>query len=328
MVSRRQLFFYLLFLTAISLVLVACERPTPGRDDADSGTTDTAVDAGTEGVAEDPNVGGGTDGSAPAEEPVSAEPAEASTDTQPVEETGETQPAAETEETAVSDTTEQPAETTDAADTTETAETSDEETTTTDAPSADTTATDTTAADTTATDTTTAASDQPATHTVAAGENLYRIGLKYGISWVALASYNNLPNANRIYVGQVLRLTPPDGSGGVTPPTPSPATETTYIVQQGDNLFRIGLKYGISWVQIAEANGLVNPNIIKVGDTLKIPVSTPGPSPQFTHLVRPGDTLFKISLQYGIPWPNIATANNIPAPYIIYPGQTLQIPGQ
>ncbi len=318
MVSRRHLFSYLLFLTAISLVLVACERPTPGRDDTGNATTDTAVVSGTEGVTEDPNVGGGTDGSAPAAEPASAEPAEASVDTQPAAETGETQPAAETGETAVSDTTEQPAETTDAADTTETTETGNEETTTTDAPSAE----------TTTTDTTTAAADQPTTHTVAAGENLYRIGLKYGISWVALASYNNLPNANRIYVGQVLRLTPPDGSGGVTPPTPSPATETTYIVQQGDNLFRIGLKYGISWVQIAEANGLVNPNIIKVGDTLKIPVSTPGPSPQFTHLVRPGDTLFKISLQYGIPWPNIATANNIPAPYIIYPGQTLQIPGQ
>ncbi|KAA3663807.1 MAG: LysM peptidoglycan-binding domain-containing protein [Chloroflexi bacterium] len=319
MVSRRHLFSLLLFLTAISLVLVACERPTPRPDDADSGAVDTAVDTGAEAVIEDPNVGGGTDGSEPAEQPVStdAEPSEAATDTQPAEETVDTQPAEETGETAVSDTTEQPAETTDAADTTETTETDGEETTT-DAP----------AEETTATDTAQETGDQPTTHTVAAGENLYRIGLKYKVSWVALAQYNNLPNANRIYVGQILKLAPPGDTGGEPTPTPSPATETTYIVQPGDNLFRIGLKYGISWVQIAEANGLVNPNIIKVGDTLKIPVSTPGPSPQFTHLVQPGDTLFKISLQYGIPWPNIATANDIPAPYVIYPGQTLQIPGQ
>ncbi|MFZ1397030.1 MAG: LysM domain-containing protein, partial [Candidatus Promineifilaceae bacterium] len=103
--------------------------------------------------------------------------------------------------------------------------------------------------------------------------------------------------------------------------------ETTYIVQAGDNLFRIGLKFGISWVQIAEANGLVNPNLIAAGDELKIPVDTPGPAPAFSHVVKPGETLFLISLQYGVAWPTIAEANNITSPYVIYVGQTLEIPG-
>lgn len=317
MESKRHLFFVTVFLLMMSLALVACERPTPGRDDAG----DAAVNTAAEAVTEDPNAGGGVDGAV--EQPASDQPTEATTDTQPAEETAVTettddatrdsattdetaeQPAAETtEQPAAETTTEQPAETTEQpAETTEQpAETAEQ------------------AQDTTA---------QPTTHTVAAGENLYRIGLKYGISWVKLAEYNNLANPNRIYVGQVLKLTAADdGTGGEPTPTPSPATETTYIVQPGDNLFRIGLKYGISWVQIAEANGLVNPNMIKVGDTLKIPVSAPGPSPQFTHLVRPGDTLFKISLQYGVLWTSIATANDIAAPYVIYPGQTLEIPGQ
>lgn len=320
MVSRRHLFSLLVFLMAISLVLVACERPTPGRDDAgDTGaeTTDTTTEAVVEEVVEDPNVGGGTDGEETAEQPASEEPTEATTDAeQPVGEAGEEQPAEEGEETAVTETTEEPAETTD----TETSETDGEETATDDSPTEET-------AETTETAPVEETGEQPTTHTVAEGENLYRIGLKYGISWVKLAEYNKLANPNAVYVGQVLKLAP-EGTGGEPTPTPSPATETTYIVQAGDNLFRIGLKYGISWIQIAEANGLVNPNVIKVGDTLKIPVSAPGPSPQFTHLVRPGDTLFIISLQYGIPWPTIATENDIPAPYVIYVGQTLQIPGQ
>ena len=99
------------------------------------------------------------------------------------------------------------------------------------------------------------------------------------------------------------------------------------MVQPGDNLFRIGLKFGSSWVQIAEANGLVNPNLITVGDELKIPVDAPGPAPAFSHVVKQGETLFLISLQYGVAWPTIAEANGLTSPYVIYVGQTLEIPG-
>lgn len=167
----------------------------------------------------------------------------------------------------------------------------------------------------------------PATHTVAAGENLYRIGLRYGISWATLAQYNGLTNANQIYVGQVLRI--PGGGQPSTPvASPTPSGEVTHVVKAGENLFRIGLIYDVNWRLIAEANGIVNPNQIFVGQTLKIPTNAPpGPAPQFTHVVQPGETLFLISLRYGVSWPAIAQANNITSPYVIYVGQTLVIPG-
>jgi LysM repeat protein len=41
-------------------------------------------------------------------------------------------------------------------------------------------------------------------HTVARGETLYRIGLKYGVSWKLIAEANKLKDANKIYTGQVL----------------------------------------------------------------------------------------------------------------------------
>jgi LysM repeat protein len=173
----------------------------------------------------------------------------------------------------------------------------------------------------------TAAQPLPATHTVAAGENLYRIGLRYGISWVTLAQFNGLTNANVLTVGQVLRI--PGGGPSPTPvASPTPSSEVTYVVKAGDNLFRIGQAFGLNWRLIAEANGIVNPNQIFVGQVLKIPTnSPPGPAPQFTHVVRPGETLFLISLRYGVAWPAIAQANNITSPYVIYAGQTLVIPG-
>lgn len=47
---------------------------------------------------------------------------------------------------------------------------------------------------------------------------------------------------------------------------------------------------------------------------------------QKTYTVKKGDSLYKIGKMYGVPWQEIAKANNIAAPYTIYPGQVLIIP--
>lgn len=171
-------------------------------------------------------------------------------------------------------------------------------------------------------------------HTVAPGENLYRIGLQYGMSWVPIASYNNISSPNQIVVGQQIIIpgTAGEGDGGAVPtPTPAPppdsATFTNYVVQPGDTLSSIGLKFGVSPQEIAEANGLVNPNLIHAGQVLKIPTNTPETLPEVTHTVQNGQTIYSISLIYGVHWLSIAQENNITAPYVIYPGQSLTIPG-
>lgn len=208
--------------------------------------------------------------------------------------------------------------------------------------------------------------ERPTTHVVAAGENLYRIGLLYGLSYVALAEYNGLTNVDQIAVGQELQI-PPAGDApveaGETPaptaaatatPEATPAAEATptvgataeatptaeatisatpsagrtHTVLPGENLFRISRQYDISWVLIAEANGLISPNQITAGQVLKIPTDAPGPAPQFTHQVHTGESLFRIALQYGVPLSALVEANSLQAPYVIYPGQVLVIPGQ
>jgi LysM repeat protein len=112
----------------------------------------------------------------------------------------------------------------------------------------------------------------PATHTVASGENLFRIGLKYGMSWVPLATYNNLPNANRIYVGQMLHI--PGGQPIPMQGSPESASYSNYVVKAGDNLFRISRAFGLSPDEIAEANGIVDPSRIYAGQVLKIPTGS------------------------------------------------------
>ena len=303
--SRQKLIPSFIFILIVSLLLAGCVRPVPEGDA-------TAVPA--EPDLSDPNVGGGTSGDpmdvpetdgqlAPTEPAVPAADDDAQSGYPATEEivAEETAVVAETESVA-----EQPAQETveEATETTEQAVT-----------------------ETAVTTETTAATDCPQDHVVQPGENLFRIGLQYGQSWVTLAQYNGITNPNNITVGQTIKIpcegtTPPPAQ-----PTPPPDNVTYYTVQPGDNLFRISLKFGVSWVEIAEANGVVNPNQIYTGQVLKIPTSAPGPRPEFTHIVKLGETVYSISVQYGVPAAAIAEANNLEYPYVIYAGQTLIIPG-
>jgi len=104
------------------------------------------------------------------------------------------------------------------------------------------------------------------THVVQRGENLFRIALRYNTTVEAVANANGITNPALIYVGQKLVISPQ----GVQPPAPS-AGETAYVVQPGDNLFRIALRYNLGYLYLAQYNGIANPSNIYVGQTLRIP---------------------------------------------------------
>jgi LysM repeat protein len=116
------------------------------------------------------------------------------------------------------------------------------------------------------------ASEAPGIHTVQRGETLFAIGLQYGIPWQDIARANGIDNPGQIFAGQKLTI-PQEGEQVPVPPqAPAPPTEERiHIVQQGENLFRIGLKYGMDWQEIAQANGIVNSTDIYVGQKLVIP---------------------------------------------------------
>ena len=44
----------------------------------------------------------------------------------------------------------------------------------------------------------------------------------------------------------------------------------TYVVQRGDTLAKIAARYGTSWVVLCSLNGLWNPNLIYVGQVLRV----------------------------------------------------------
>lgn len=85
------------------------------------------------------------------------------------------------------------------------------------------------------------------------------------------------------------------------PPATREASER-YVVRYGDSLGGIALRYGVGASQIIAANGLVNPNLLTVGQVLLIPAPIPrepGPSfkiiPDSELVYGPSSTQFDLS---------------------------------
>lgn len=93
-----------------------------------------------------------------------------------------------------------------------------------------------------------------------------------------------------------------------------------YVVQSGDTLWQISQVYGVPWNQIAQANGLTDPNTLVVGQSLVIPPSAS------IHIVRAGETLWSIAQRYGVTIESLILSNQITNPSVIYVGQQLKLP--
>lgn len=169
---------------------------------------------------------------------------------------------------------------------------------------------------------------------------------------IAEATQRSL-DATSTALGPVLpTFTPTFEQAVFTTPTPDfntagPITTTgtcTHTVVAGDNLFQLSMQYGVLIVDIANANGITNPQLIVVGDVLNIPGCNSGgfnqtgtttgtgttsvgcPGRGIQHTVAQNETLFQLSLQYDVPIADIAACNNISNYNLIVYSTVLTIP--
>lgn len=122
----------------------------------------------------------------------------------------------------------------------------------------------------------------PANYIVQAGDTLWKISNKYGVSIDQIKKLNGL-NSDFLRIGQNLILTGNTNQAVTTAPpatvNPAPtataditANTHTYVVKSGDSLWAIARYFGISIDNIKASNGLSSDNL-KIGQTLKIDAS-------------------------------------------------------
>lgn len=90
------------------------------------------------------------------------------------------------------------------------------------------------------------------------------IGKKAGYNTRTWQKHGRLPYVDYSDAGGSAPVVTPPASGG----------ETVYTVKKGDTLSAIAAKYGTTYQEIAAYNGIANPNLIRVGQKIKIPAAT------------------------------------------------------
>jgi uncharacterized repeat protein (TIGR01451 family) len=151
------------------------------------------------------------------------------------------------------------------------------------------------------------------------GDTLTSIAGKYQTSVESIKAANNL-RSDIIGIEQVLIMPAPSLAASTSSVTGRP----TYTVKEGDNLFRIGLRFGIPWEKIARANRIINPLVLQWGQALLIPAGNIVPT-QSTYTVKLGDTLTSIALRNKTNVRALMLANSLWSSVIVS-GQVLRVP--
>ena len=181
-------------------------------------------------------------------------------------------------------------------------------------------------------------------YTVKAGDTLYGISRKFGMSLSQLVSVNGISASSLIVPGQTLRV-----AGGETTSTVVKTTATTsrtsggnYLVQPGDTLYSIARRSGMSLNSLLTLNGLSQSSVIYPGQSLTISQSdsrvatkssytakplASGVSTSGTYTVQAGDTLYGIARRSGMSLNTLLSLNGLSQSSVIRPGQTLKLSG-
>lgn len=167
-----------------------------------------------------------------------------------------------------------------------------------------------------------------ATYTVLAGDNLYWISQRYGVSIAQLKSWNKLTN-DLIFPGQKLIIK--GGTNGASTSTNQGNSNVSanYTVKAGDTLYAISLRHNVTVPQLMQWNQLSSP-LIFIGQKLVISsgkiqqqASTTN-SNQKVHIVKSGDTLWGIGQQYKKSVNQLKQKNQLKSD-VIYIGQKILV---
>ncbi len=123
-------------------------------------------------------------------------------------------------------------------------------------------------------------SSSSSSYTVVSGDTLASIAARYGVSVSSIASANHIADPNLIYVGETISVSGSSVStaGASGGGSSVPAANGSYTVRGGDTLAVIASRYSTTVDNLAALNHLSNPNVLYVGEVLKVDGTAPSSS--------------------------------------------------
>ena len=181
--------------------------------------------------------------------------------------------------------------------------------------------------------TTAAAKRESGRYVVRNGDNLWLVARRHGVSVDALRVWNRIDPDDWLMPGQVLELSGPS--------VPAPAATTKrerrrYIVRNGDSLWLIARRHGISvdelraWNRIDPDDWLMPGQVLRVRELPRLTLSTStvradGEHESERHIVRDGENLWLIARRYGVSVRDLRAWNGLDPDDWLMPGEILEV---
>ncbi len=141
-------------------------------------------------------------------------------------------------------------------------------------------------------------------HKVVSGDTLSAIAVRHGTTVAALRSANKLSASSKIRVGQVLTLPQKGRTNTVATASNSQRNKSntpklvSYTVKPGESLSTIAYRHNTTVAVLMKNNGLKDASKVRMGQVIKVPAGVKTVATKRFHVVKYGDTVGAIALQY------------------------------
>ncbi|APZ44162.1 hypothetical protein BW247_14555 [Acidihalobacter ferrooxydans] len=173
---------------------------------------------------------------------------------------------------------------------------------------------------------------------VKAGDSLWLIAHRNGVTTQQLAKWNGLTGKSVLHPGMTLKLRAPAAVRSTAAVVSSQAaidTSQTVTVQPGDSLWTIAAAHHISPAKLEALNNLTPNSVLHPGMILRLSAPataestaatvTPQAAATQTVTVQPGDSLWTIAAAHHISPAKLEALNNLTPNSVLHPGMTLRL---
>ena len=170
-----------------------------------------------------------------------------------------------------------------------------------------------------------ASNDNLKKHIAIPTESYWSIAKDNNINFFDLLKLNNKTTNSSLDIGETVFLPPLNTKNF-----------DVHIAVPGDSYFKISKLYSINFLELLQLNNATTDSLLEIGDIVILPKNSnytnlsqeePNNNDSFiSHTVQSGDTLWNLSIQYGIPVDEILTKNNLTNDSILNIGMNLNIP--